>query len=201
MENTSNDAPGEFVCPISLQIMKDPVMSKSGQNYDRDAILQWLNRGNVNCPLTRQPLKPSLLAPNNSLKRKIMKWKFYNGVEENDDDDVSVSSNQDYKGFVGLIDVDCNGIDGSSSSSTPEPSAPTSSGNHYADDELSDLLDLYNEVLALTDSPMNATIPQGASSQAEQDDLDTMLSQNGLLKVKSRRGWRPKMFSKKITKQ
>lgn len=74
------DIPHEFLCPISLHIMKDPVMSKTGQNYDRQTILQWFNEGNVVCPLTRQYLKPSGLVPNVPLKTRILQWKRDNRI-------------------------------------------------------------------------------------------------------------------------
>ena len=48
------DIPKEFICPISLEIMKDPVIMSDGQTYDRESItkalknsplLQSLNKG------------------------------------------------------------------------------------------------------------------------------------------------------------
>ena len=76
--------PEEFICPISLSVMKDPVVSKDGQTYDRHAILQWLAQGHTTCPLTRQPLKPSLLVPNVNLRMRLMKWKAEKGIKLDD---------------------------------------------------------------------------------------------------------------------
>jgi hypothetical protein len=79
-----DNIPEEFVCPIGLCVMNDPVVSKDGQNYDRQAILQWLSQGNTTCPLTRQPLKPSLLVPNVGLRMNIMEWKTGQGIKPDD---------------------------------------------------------------------------------------------------------------------
>ncbi|KAL0341250.1 UNVERIFIED_CONTAM: U-box domain-containing protein 1 [Sesamum radiatum] len=37
--------PDEFRCPISLDLMKDPVIVASGHTYDRNSIAQWINSG------------------------------------------------------------------------------------------------------------------------------------------------------------
>lgn len=36
------EVPKYFICPISLQIMKDPVTTITGITYDRDSIEHWL---------------------------------------------------------------------------------------------------------------------------------------------------------------
>ncbi|KAG7359214.1 U-box domain containing protein [Nitzschia inconspicua] len=74
-EDVVDDIPEEFVCPLTLCVMKDPVVSKDGINYDRTAIVQWLAKGNQSCPLTRQPMKLSSLAPDNRLRKCIQQWR------------------------------------------------------------------------------------------------------------------------------
>eukprot|EP00934_Nitzschia_sp_Nitz4_P004816 Nitzschia sp. Nitz4//scaffold15_size197535//46383//46892//NITZ4_001563-RA/size197535-processed-gene-0.60-mRNA-1//-1//CDS//3329537670//4806//frame0 len=141
------ETPDEYICPISLGVMKDPVMSRDGKNYEKRAILQWLNRGNGHCPLTRQPLKASLLVPNTTLKRSIEKWMLDQGVSS--DGDESVCSDSD-EGFVGILHVDDDSSFGSET--PPAASSVTTDGTESGsdeDDELKDLLDLYNEVLDL----------------------------------------------------
>jgi hypothetical protein len=59
-----------FTCPISLEIMVDPVITKQGYSFERTAILNWL-RTNKTCPLTREPLEQKDLVPNLALKRDI----------------------------------------------------------------------------------------------------------------------------------
>jgi hypothetical protein len=172
-------APQEFVCPISLQIMKDPVMSKFGQNYDRQAILQWLNRGNENCPLTRRPLKPSLLAPNSSLKMRITKWKVDQGCT---DDDDSVSGQED-NGFVGLMSVEKKFGAKMSWAGWPEPADV--------------LLELYNEVLELTSTPMDAPMPARAAASSSAEVQEDTLNEIALKTTQNNRRWRPKRFMKR----
>jgi hypothetical protein len=70
-----DNVPQEFICPVSLELMDDPLMSKDGQNYDRKSIVEWINIGNSSCPLTRKPLRLSDLVPNHKLRKEIMEWK------------------------------------------------------------------------------------------------------------------------------
>lgn len=70
------EVPQFFICPISLQIMKDPVTAITGITYDRDSIEHWLflNK-NTTCPVTKQPLPlDSDLTPNHTLRRLIQSW-------------------------------------------------------------------------------------------------------------------------------
>ncbi|CAN1133900.1 E3 ubiquitin-protein ligase PUB23 [Linum perenne] len=77
MDATEIDVPHYFLCPISLQIMKDPVTLPTGITYDRDSIERWLSDGkNKTCPITKQPLPSSedALTPNIILRRLIQSW-------------------------------------------------------------------------------------------------------------------------------
>lgn len=74
MDIAEIDIPQYFVCPISLQIMKDPVTTVTGITYDRETIQQWLVSASV-CPVTKQPLPHgSDLTPNHMLRRLIQAW-------------------------------------------------------------------------------------------------------------------------------
>jgi hypothetical protein len=70
------EVPQYFICPISLQIMKDPVTAITGITYDRESLEQWLfTSKNTTCPVTKQPLpKDSDLTPNHTLRRLIQAW-------------------------------------------------------------------------------------------------------------------------------
>lgn len=69
--NESNKIiPHEFFCPITLELMKDPVMIEDGNTYERKSIELWLNNNNKS-PLTNLELKSKNILPNNSLKRVI----------------------------------------------------------------------------------------------------------------------------------
>jgi hypothetical protein len=44
--------PSFFKCPISLELMKDPVVLCIGQSYERSNIEPWLEAGNHTCLAT-----------------------------------------------------------------------------------------------------------------------------------------------------
>ncbi|KAL6858848.1 hypothetical protein ACP4OV_017850 [Aristida adscensionis] len=73
--------PDDFLCPITLEIMTDPVIVASGQTYERRSIQKWLDSGERRCPKTRQPLAHLSLAPNYALKNLILQWCDKNKVE------------------------------------------------------------------------------------------------------------------------
>ncbi|URD96324.1 E3 ubiquitin-protein ligase [Musa troglodytarum] len=79
------EIPSYFLCPISLQLMKDPVTLWTGITYDRDSIERWIFAGRQNtCPVTRQPLLDCEVTPNHTLRRLIQAWctvNVSNGVE------------------------------------------------------------------------------------------------------------------------
>lgn len=69
------DVPPFFLCPISLQIMKDPVTVPTGITYDRESIEKWLFSGkNETCPVTKQVISDCDLTPNLTLMRLIQSW-------------------------------------------------------------------------------------------------------------------------------
>jgi hypothetical protein len=65
--------PDEFLCPITLLVMNDPVIGSDGRTYERAAIMQWL-RTNPHSPLTREPMTLSSLKPNYALKSAIERY-------------------------------------------------------------------------------------------------------------------------------
>ena len=67
--------PEEFLCPITFELMTDPVISNEGISYERAAIENWLRVGNSRCPVTRQPLQRRDLRPNRALRNLIEAWK------------------------------------------------------------------------------------------------------------------------------
>jgi U-box domain len=71
--------PHEFVCPITHDIMKDPLMRRCGLSYEREAIISWLYDHNNACPVTRDRLSPRDLVPNSALRKKISAWLEVNG--------------------------------------------------------------------------------------------------------------------------
>ncbi|KAK1358884.1 RING-type E3 ubiquitin transferase [Heracleum sosnowskyi] len=66
--------PYYFRCPISLELMRDPVTVSTGQTYDRTSIESWIATGNTTCPVTRAPLTDFTFIPNHTLRRLIQEW-------------------------------------------------------------------------------------------------------------------------------
>jgi hypothetical protein len=67
--------PPEFMCPITLDLMQDPVAAPTGITYDRAAIESWLLAGGQRaCPVTHGELRAGDLVPNHTLRRLIQDW-------------------------------------------------------------------------------------------------------------------------------
>ncbi|KAJ8748228.1 hypothetical protein K2173_000636 [Erythroxylum novogranatense] len=73
--------PEEFKCPLSKELMRDPVILSTGQTYDRPFIQKWLKAGNRTCPLTQQVLSHTLLIPNHLVREMIFQWCKIQGLE------------------------------------------------------------------------------------------------------------------------
>ncbi|EOD25809.1 hypothetical protein EMIHUDRAFT_60168, partial [Emiliania huxleyi CCMP1516] len=66
--------PADFVCPITTEIMGDPVMAADGHAYERSAIERWLTT-KLTSPMTGEALEQSCLFPNHILRRMIREWR------------------------------------------------------------------------------------------------------------------------------
>lgn len=72
--------PEDFRCPISLELMLDPVTISTGQTYDRSSIQKWLKSGNLLCPKTGERLKSAELVQNSALKKLIQQFCLDNQI-------------------------------------------------------------------------------------------------------------------------
>ena len=63
--------PPQFFCPISQELMVDPVSTVDGHVYDRINIQRWFNTGKSTSPVTGQPLAATILVPNHPLRQMI----------------------------------------------------------------------------------------------------------------------------------
>lgn len=70
-----------FCCPLSSELMLDPVIVASGQTYERSSIQKWLDGGLTICPKTRQKLAHTNLIPNYTVKAMIATWCEENNVK------------------------------------------------------------------------------------------------------------------------
>ncbi|KAJ9177819.1 hypothetical protein P3X46_012991 [Hevea brasiliensis] len=74
MKEAQMSIPHLFICPISLDLFKDPVTLCTGQTYDRSSIEKWLAAGNLTCPVTMQKLHDLSMVPNHTLRNLIDEW-------------------------------------------------------------------------------------------------------------------------------
>ncbi|OEU14587.1 hypothetical protein FRACYDRAFT_269613 [Fragilariopsis cylindrus CCMP1102] len=83
--------PQNYICPLTLQLMEDPVNDECGHTFERRAILDWLKTsGNGCCPLSRKPMIMMTMSNSSSDSRN-------NNVDDYDDedDDIITSSCSD----------------------------------------------------------------------------------------------------------
>jgi hypothetical protein len=66
------DIPNEFICPITLEIMEEPVICSDGWTYEKRAILAI--RDSIS-PITRQSIDKNNIIPNRNIKEAIERFK------------------------------------------------------------------------------------------------------------------------------
>ena len=98
------DIPSEFICPITLQLMNDPLISRFGRNYDSHAILSWIAK-HRSCPITRQPLSPSNLIRDRILQSKILMWRSFNGLDSTDNETSDDNSENSFDPSVWVYTI------------------------------------------------------------------------------------------------
>ena len=80
-EKEEKDPPAQFLCPITQELMRDPVTCPDGATYEREALLEWVE-ANGTSPLTRQPLHSLQIFPNRALRDLIEAFVKENGISE-----------------------------------------------------------------------------------------------------------------------
>ena len=64
----------KYLCPITRQIMVEPVVDALGNTYDKEAISEWL-KTNDTSQKTKEQLPNKNLTPNNKTKTEITEYK------------------------------------------------------------------------------------------------------------------------------
>jgi len=62
-----------FICPITMSVMKDPVICSDGHTYERSAIETWLSTNN-HSPITRERIINEYIIPNFVLRKMIREF-------------------------------------------------------------------------------------------------------------------------------
>ena len=64
----------EFICPITQNIMEEPVITPFGTTYEKSAIIDWIEKNKTDFQ-TKKDLTEDMLVPNYILKVEINKYK------------------------------------------------------------------------------------------------------------------------------
>lgn len=68
------EVPNEFKCPITCDVMRQPVVASDGHSYEHEALKLFFQKGNGKSPLTRQKLDRNVMLPNINLKKRIREY-------------------------------------------------------------------------------------------------------------------------------
>ena len=68
--NIPKDVEEKLICPISLEVMTDPVVTPYGHTFERKTIEEYIDRNGI-CPITRKPLTKQALIPNYSIREML----------------------------------------------------------------------------------------------------------------------------------
>jgi U-box domain len=90
-----NEIPSMFLCPITQEVMREPLFTRYGHTFERAALVTWLSNHDNTCPLTRKVLHPNDLVPHYQLKIHIEAWHRVRGIDFNPRRDEYDSSNDD----------------------------------------------------------------------------------------------------------
>ncbi|TVT97711.1 hypothetical protein EJB05_57031, partial [Eragrostis curvula] len=76
-----------FMCPLTRQVMHDPVTIETGQTFEREAILKWFREcrdtgRKPTCPLTQKELRSTEISPSIALRNVIDEWRTRNEEKE-----------------------------------------------------------------------------------------------------------------------
>ncbi|XP_006872093.1 PREDICTED: WD repeat, SAM and U-box domain-containing protein 1 isoform X2 [Chrysochloris asiatica] len=74
VKSLSSGIPDEFICPITRELMKDPVIASDGYSYEKEAIENWIGKKKRTSPMTNLILPSMVLTPNRTLKMAINRW-------------------------------------------------------------------------------------------------------------------------------
>ena len=74
-----SEPPDEYVCPITQDVMIDPVIAADGHTYERAAIARWFEAGKRTSPKTGGELESTALLPNHLVRRLVLEWRESHG--------------------------------------------------------------------------------------------------------------------------
>lgn len=166
--NSGIAVPEEFKCPLTLDLMEDPVLlfTDSGGTFERRALEEYLQSNPTRDPLTGlEHGTPLQFAPNRSLKDAIAKW--YEGEVHK----LRRRDSSDENGETAITPVDSDVLAAKTPATTTKSSRDAVGGPPLVEEEK------MNESSAETaDVVTDATENDPADAAEETDDVDDALA-------------------------
>jgi Mg-chelatase subunit ChlD len=104
--------PNEYLCPITMGLMTDPVIGEDGYTYERKSIEEWLQT-HTTSPMTRCGMNIQNLKPNFNLRSSIERWKLSNTatttsapLQAVEQKSFVISKRQEVKDDLMIIDIE-----------------------------------------------------------------------------------------------
>jgi TPR repeat protein len=79
---TAPSVPEAFLCPISHEVMSDPVVAADGHSYDKSEIEKWFATGNRSSPMTNSAMPSTTLRPNLLVRSQIREWQARSSAQQ-----------------------------------------------------------------------------------------------------------------------
>jgi hypothetical protein len=91
-----NSPPSNYICPLTLQLIEEPVNDGCGHCFERDTIVVWLEYHEI-CPFSRKPLHFEELVPAKALRGRIQQWRVDHQDYHSDNEEmISVSESDSH---------------------------------------------------------------------------------------------------------
>ncbi len=70
-----DEIPAYFICPITLEIMKDPTITTCGHMFEREAITSWCSQSDTTkargCPMCHEPIDTTRVGWNENVTVRV----------------------------------------------------------------------------------------------------------------------------------
>ena len=67
--------PTDLKCPLTGKLFENPVITPSGNTYEKEAIIEYIHKHGKKDPITKGPLKEDQLTPNKAMKGLVEQYK------------------------------------------------------------------------------------------------------------------------------
>lgn len=176
--------PPYFRCPLSLNLMMDPVIVASGQTYERASIQKWFDHGLEICPKTCQLLIHKNLIPNYTVKAMVLSWCEQNNIKILNDCDMQNPSGdgspREYKqaGSYGFLQRNSSQFDKHKSGASCRSSGEEF-GGHRSENETIDSLSVEKVSVHSRSGSASSAVSDFSCFPQKSDDAPRRFAQPG----------------------